>query len=208
MSRVFLTPSDCEYMGAGWGCKRFLMQQLTYNCFSARFAPLLQKQATADDPSRVIVTASVAGLGVGMLGQNATFGYSASKGFSPSSARFPDSHSLSSNNYIPKKLTFFPSSPRQAAVIHLTRNLAVELGPRHILCNSIAPGFFPSKMASGLLEMTGGVEEMGKSNPNGRLGRPEDIAGTVVYLASRAASHVSGTCIVLDGGGLWAKGRL
>lgn len=101
-----------------------------------------------------------------------------------------------------------PPSPHQAAVIHLTRNLAVELGPRHILCNSIAPGFFPSKMASGLLEMTGGVEEMGKLNPNGRLGRPEDIAGTVVYLASRAASHVSGSCIVLDGGGLWAKGRL
>lgn len=100
------------------------------------------------------------------------------------------------------------SLSHQAAVIHLTRNLAVELGPRHILCNSIAPGFFPSKMASGLLEMTGGVEEMGKLNPNGRLGRPEDIAGTVVYLASRAASHVSGSCIVLDGGGLWAKGRL
>ena len=56
--------------------------------------------------------------------------------------------------------------------------------------------------------MTGGVEEIGKLNPNGRLGRPEDIAGTVVYLASRSASHVSGTCIVLDGGGLWAKGRL
>lgn len=63
-------------------------------------------------------------------------------------------------------------------------------------------------MASGLLEMTGGVEEMGKLNPNGRLGRPEDIAGTVVYLASRAGSHLSGACIVLDGGGLWAKGRL
>lgn len=63
-------------------------------------------------------------------------------------------------------------------------------------------------MASGLLEMGGGVEEMGKLNPNGRLGRPEDIAGTVVYLASRAASHVSGACIVLDGGGIWAKGRL
>ena len=63
-------------------------------------------------------------------------------------------------------------------------------------------------MASGLLEMAGGVEEMGKLNPNGRLGRPEDIAGSVVYLASRAASHVSGNCLVLDGGGRWAKGRL
>lgn len=50
------------------------------NWLSTRFAPLLQKRATADDPSRVIVTASVAGLGIGMLGQNATYGYSASKG--------------------------------------------------------------------------------------------------------------------------------
>ena len=45
-----------------------------------RFAPLLQKNATLDDPSHIIVTASVAGLGVGSTGENGTFGYSASKG--------------------------------------------------------------------------------------------------------------------------------
>ncbi|KAL9128191.1 MAG: hypothetical protein Q9217_003091 [Psora testacea] len=135
------------------------------------FAPLLQRNATMEDPSRVIVTASIAGLQVGSLGDNASFGYSASK----------------------------------AAVIHLTRNLAVELGPRHILCNSIAPGFFPSKMASGLVNIYGGEEVMAKQNPNGRLGRPEDIAGAVVYLSSRASTHVNGACIALDGGGLWAK---
>jgi len=71
------------------------------------FAPLLQKKGTIEDPSRVIITASVAGIGIGALGKNATFGYSTSK----------------------------------AAVIHLTKNLAVELGPRHILVNAIAPGF-------------------------------------------------------------------
>ncbi|SLM38253.1 rhamnolipids biosynthesis 3-oxoacyl- [Lasallia pustulata] len=138
------------------------------------FAPLLQKNATTEEPSRVIVTASIAGIGVGSLGENASFGYSASK----------------------------------AAAIHLTRNLAVELGPRHILCNSIAPGFFPSKMASGLMELQGGEEAMAKSNPDGRLGRPEDIAGTVVYLASRAASHVNGACITIDGGAVWGRSRL
>ncbi|CAF9938899.1 MAG: hypothetical protein HETSPECPRED_001419 [Heterodermia speciosa] len=138
------------------------------------FAPLLQKNATLDDPSHIIVTASVAGLAIGSTGNNATFGYSASK----------------------------------AAVIHLTRNLAVELGPRHILCNSIAPGFFPSKMASGVIEMQGGEAVLAKEIPNGRLGRAEDIAGTVVYLASRASSHVNGACITLDGGSLWARGRL
>ena len=63
-------------------------------------------------------------------------------------------------------------------------------------------------MASGVIEMQGGEQAMAKSNPNGRLGRPEDIAGTVVYLASRAGSHVNGACVALDGGGLWARGRL
>ncbi len=95
-----------------------------------------------------------------------------------------------------------------AAAIHLTRNLAVELGPRHILCNSISPGFFPSKMASGLMDIHGGVDAIAKQNPNGRLGRPEDIAGAVVYLSSRASTHINGHNIVLDGGGLWSKGRL
>ena len=95
-----------------------------------------------------------------------------------------------------------------AAVIHLTRNLAVELGPRHILCNSIAPGFFPSKMASGLMDLQGGADAMAKQNPNRRLGKPEDIAGAVVFLASRAASHVNGANITIDGGSLWSHGKL
>ncbi|MCJ1308519.1 hypothetical protein MMC25_002172 [Agyrium rufum] len=138
------------------------------------FAPLLQAQATTADPSRIIITASIAGLGAGSLGENATFGYSASK----------------------------------AAVIHLARNLAVELGPRHILTNSIAPGFFPSKMASGLMELSGGEEAMAKQNPDGRLGMPEDIAGLVVFLAGRGASHINGACITVDGGALWGRSKL
>jgi len=139
-----------------------------------KFAPMLQKNASIDDPSRVIVTASVAGIGVGTLGKQGTYGYSASK----------------------------------AAVIHLTKNLAVELGPRHILCNAIAPGFFPSKMASGLIEMTGGVERLAANNPNRRLGKPEDIAGIVVFLSSKAASHINGTVIPIDGGGVLGRGEM
>lgn len=88
----------------------------------------------------------------------------------------------------------------KAAVIHLARNLAVELAPRNILVNCIAPGMFPSKMANGLIEMGGGVQELGQSTPNGRLGRPEDVAAAVVYLCSRAGSHVVGDVVVLDGG--------
>ena len=89
--------------------------------------------------------------------------------------------------------------------MHLTKNLAVELGPRHILCNAIAPGFFPTKMTNGLLEMGGGAESFSQFSPNGRLGGGEDIAGLVVFLSSRAASHISGAIITTDGGMSLAK---
>jgi NAD(P)-dependent dehydrogenase (short-subunit alcohol dehydrogenase family) len=135
---------------------------------------MLQKKGTIEDPSRVIITASVAGIGIGSLGNNATFGYSASK----------------------------------AAVIHLTKNLAVELGPRHILVNAIAPGFFPSKMASGLIGLSGGMEQLAAKNPNKRLGKPEDIAGLVVFLSSRASSHINGATITVDGGEVWNRGGM
>ncbi|KAH7309473.1 hypothetical protein B0I35DRAFT_359527 [Stachybotrys elegans] len=138
------------------------------------FAPMLARAGTPEDPSRVIITASVAGLGVGTLGKHGTYGYSASK----------------------------------AAVIHLGRNLALELGPRHITVNSICPGFFPSKMANSLLEASGGADQIAKANPMGRLGRPEDIAGAVVYLASRAGAHVNGETLAIDGGALWDRGEL
>ena len=93
-------------------------------------------------------------------------------------------------------------------MIHLGRNLAVELGPRNILTNCIAPGFFPSKMASGLMEIQGGEKKMAAAVPDGRLGMPEDIAGTVVYLASRAAGHVNGACVTIDGGSVLGRSRL
>jgi NAD(P)-dependent dehydrogenase (short-subunit alcohol dehydrogenase family) len=114
----------------------------------------------------VVITASIAGIGVGTVGENATPSYSASK----------------------------------AAAIHLAKNLAVELGPRHILTNAIAPGFYPSKMASGLIELKGGLKHFQECSPNGRLGRPEDIAGLVVFLSSRASSHLNRAVIATDGG--------
>ncbi|KAJ5464854.1 uncharacterized protein N7458_000540 [Penicillium daleae] len=138
-----------------------------------KFTPLLTAKATRDEPSRVVITASIAGIGVGTVGENATPSYSASK----------------------------------AAAIHLAKNLAVELGPRHILTNAIAPGFYPSKMASGLIELKGGLKHFQECSPNGRLGRPEDIAGLVVFLSSRASSHLNGAVIATDGGAV-LNGRL
>ncbi|OAA64499.1 short chain dehydrogenase reductase [Niveomyces insectorum RCEF 264] len=139
------------------------------------FAPQLQRRGTVADPSRVLVTGSVAGLGIGTLGQQATFGYSASK----------------------------------AAVIHLARNLAVELGPRHLTVNALAPGFFPTKMSQGLLSMApGGLAGVAEKNPMRRLGQPEDFAGAVVYLCARAGAHVNGATLAIDGGAMWATGEL
>ncbi|RVX68194.1 hypothetical protein B0A52_08702 [Exophiala mesophila] len=139
-----------------------------------KFAPLLQKRASQKSPSKIIITASVTGIGPGTLGENATYAYSASK----------------------------------AAAIHLAKNLAVDLGPRHIVTNAVCPGFYPTKMASGLIDMEGGVAAKAAEVPNGRLGLPEDIAGLVVFLSSRAADHVNGAVITTDGGAIIAKGRL
>ncbi|MCJ1475583.1 hypothetical protein MMC13_004246 [Lambiella insularis] len=138
------------------------------------FAPLLQSHATLESPSRVIITASVAGIGIGSIGDQGTYGYSASK----------------------------------AAVIHLAKNLAVELGPRNILTNAIAPGFFPSKMANVLMEMYGGPENIAKEIPDGRLGEPEDIAGLVVFLAGRGSKHINGAVVTVDGGSVWGRIKL
>lgn len=102
----------------------------------------------------------------------------------------------------------FGYSASKAAVIHLAKNLAVELGPRHILVNAIAPGFFPSKMANGLLDLSGGAEAMAAKNPSLKLGRPEDIAGLVVFLSSRASSHINGAVITVDGGEVWSRGGM
>jgi NAD(P)-dependent dehydrogenase (short-subunit alcohol dehydrogenase family) len=66
----------------------------------------------------------------------------------------------------------------------------VELGPKHITSNIIAPGFFPSKLAQGLISNLGGIDELSKDNPMGRLGEPEDIAGVAVFLCSRASGYV------------------
>ncbi|PWW79808.1 NAD(P)-binding protein [Tuber magnatum] len=88
----------------------------------------------------------------------------------------------------------------KAAVLHLTKHLAIELGPRGILLNAIAPGLFPSKMTGAIIARSGGEESLGKESPNGRLGKPEDIVGSVVFLCSRAGEHVNGAVLPIDGG--------
>ncbi len=123
--------------------------------------PLLEKGASAADPSRIIMIGSVDGLNVNSM---PTFSY----------------------------------GPSKAAVHHLARTLALHLAGRNITSNAIAPGPFPSKMLKQALDTVG--EQIRQGVPLKRIGEPGDMAGTAIYLASKAASYVTGVVIPVDGG--------
>jgi NAD(P)-dependent dehydrogenase (short-subunit alcohol dehydrogenase family) len=89
-------------------------------------------------------------------------------------------------------------SASKAAIHHMSRVLAKELGPRHITVNAIAPGPFESKMMAETLRNFG--DAIAASSPLQRIGRPDDMAGVALYLASRAGSYVTGAVLPVDGG--------
>jgi NAD(P)-dependent dehydrogenase (short-subunit alcohol dehydrogenase family) len=95
-------------------------------------------------------------------------------------------------------LDTFAYSASKAGVLHMTRVLAGKLARKRITVNSIAPGPFESKMMKVTLERFG--SGIASQNPLGRIGRPEDMAGAAIYLASRAGSYVTGANLVVDGG--------
>ncbi|CAI6342521.1 unnamed protein product [Periconia digitata] len=95
-------------------------------------------------------------------------------------------------------LETFAYSSSKAALHHLSRVLASHLGKRHITSNTIACGPFQSKMMKATLEKFKDQIEGGL--PLGRIGSPEDVAGTCVWLSSRAGAWVTGATIALDGG--------
>lgn len=86
----------------------------------------------------------------------------------------------------------------KAAAINFTRALAAEWGKYNININAICPGFFPSKLANGLIEQLG--DNLIKQIPLGRIGGEEDLKGLVALLASEAGRHITGQAIAVDGG--------
>jgi NAD(P)-dependent dehydrogenase (short-subunit alcohol dehydrogenase family) len=103
------------------------------------------------------------------------------------------------DGFAPPRMESYPYGASKAGIIMLTRHLAGRLAPEHITVNAIAPGLFPSKM----------VAFHFKDNPNpagalgiplNRVGTTEDIAGTVIFLASRAGSFVTGAAVPVCGG--------
>jgi NAD(P)-dependent dehydrogenase (short-subunit alcohol dehydrogenase family) len=100
----------------------------------------------------------------------------------------------------PPAMESYAYSTSKAAVHMLTRHLAKRLAAEQITVNAIAPGPFESKMTAFMLEAPEAREIVEQAVPLGRIGTPDDIVGTTLFLASRAGAYVTGTVIPLDGG--------
>ena len=87
----------------------------------------------------------------------------------------------------------------KAGLIHLTEHLALQLAPKHVTCNAIAPGPFATKMMKGTLEMAG-EDAVAGMVPLGRLGRAEDVYAAALLLCSSASDYMTGSTIPLGGG--------
>ena len=92
-------------------------------------------------------------------------------------------------------LSAYSYGPSKAAVTQLTKLLANELIKDQVLVNAIAPGYFPTKMTSYYEQ-----QDLIRQTPIGRIGKPSDIVGLVIYLCSKAGSFMTGNYIPLDGG--------
>jgi gluconate 5-dehydrogenase len=87
----------------------------------------------------------------------------------------------------------------KGGVVNFTRSLAAEWARHDINVNAIAPGFFPTKMTKGLLEMLGPEKAAAKA-PLNRVGGPEDLKGLTVLFASDACAFITGQIVAVDGG--------
>jgi 2-dehydro-3-deoxy-D-gluconate 5-dehydrogenase len=90
-------------------------------------------------------------------------------------------------------------SAAKGAIVQLTKSMAIELAPHNIQVNAIAPGWIETDMTAPVHTMPLNDEILART-PAGRWGQPEEIAGTAVYLASRASDFVTGATIRVDGG--------
>jgi gluconate 5-dehydrogenase len=88
----------------------------------------------------------------------------------------------------------------KGAVVNLTRDLAVHWAPHGILVNAIGPAYFPSEMTEAFLAVPEMRREIERRTPLGRIGRPEELKGAIVFFASAASSYVTGQTLYVDGG--------
>lgn len=98
----------------------------------------------------------------------------------------------------PKLMNAIGYNASKGAVITFTKDLAAKWGPKGIYVNAIAPGFFPTKMSKGLLEVGG--KAILEGTPLRKFGSDSDIKGVALFLASAASDFVTGDVLVVDGG--------
>ncbi|MEM9644108.1 MAG: SDR family oxidoreductase, partial [Planctomycetota bacterium] len=89
-------------------------------------------------------------------------------------------------------------SASKAGMIGMTRTIGKELASRGVTCNCVAPGFIESDMTAELGEVV--MAEVVKRIPAKRIGKAEDVAAAVLFLASKDASYITGQTLVVDGG--------
>lgn len=104
------------------------------------------------------------------------------------------------------RMTNYSYAASKAAVVQMTRHLAGDLVKKHININAIAPGFFLSKMTKFSVENKDETTFAQQMVPMERLGNEDDIAGSVIYLCSKAAAWMTGHTLVLDGGVIASSG--
>jgi len=96
---------------------------------------------------------------------------------------------------VPQQVGHYCAS--KAAVIHMTKAMAVELAPHNIRVNSVSPGYILTELVEPLTEYH---RQWEPKIPLGRIGRPEELIGLYIYLASEASSYMTGSDVVIDGG--------
>jgi len=95
---------------------------------------------------------------------------------------------------------FNPYPHSKGGVLQLTRDLAVQLAPEGIRANCVCPGFIHTPLTSGITSDSEFEDKVARRHPLGRLGEPEEVANVIVFLASDAASFVTGASLAVDGG--------
>jgi len=98
------------------------------------------------------------------------------------------------------RLSAYSYSASKAAIHMLSRDLAGDLADRNINVNALVPGFFPTKMTAHLRDEDEVDPAVLAKIPMARLGRPDEIAGSVVFLSSRAGAYITGVALPVDGG--------